>query len=252
MMLWRGLCKGGIQLCTPGAQRLAGTYTRSDVKDHYKVLGVGRKATSEEIKNAFFAQSKKCHPDSDPSNPLLHAQFVRLNEAYKVLSKDSSRRDYDQILEAIQRGFWDSSNSTQNTASSRGQNWKQTYNKDQGSFYSSASKDSERYWSQFPPRGKWKESVHEQEQRNRYLVLYCIFLATASILVHYEFYSKIRENRQKEMNEQQQRLMNFYSERREKSKANGNHKQQEILMQKHEERLRKLYGYSLEDDEAKK
>lgn len=35
------------------------------------------------------------HPDSDPSNPTLHSQFVELNEAYRVLSKDMSRKEYD-------------------------------------------------------------------------------------------------------------------------------------------------------------
>lgn len=35
------------------------------------------------------------HPDSDPSNPALHSLFVELNEAYRVLSKDRSRKEYD-------------------------------------------------------------------------------------------------------------------------------------------------------------
>lgn len=35
------------------------------------------------------------HPDRDPSNPALHTQFVALNEAYRVLSKELSRKEYD-------------------------------------------------------------------------------------------------------------------------------------------------------------
>lgn len=35
------------------------------------------------------------HPDRDPSNPALHSQFVELNEAYRVLSKNLSRKEYD-------------------------------------------------------------------------------------------------------------------------------------------------------------
>ncbi len=38
------------------------------------------------------------HPDSDPSNPGLHSQFVQLSEAYGVLSREGSRRDYDLRL----------------------------------------------------------------------------------------------------------------------------------------------------------
>ncbi|XP_075043776.1 dnaJ homolog subfamily C member 4 isoform X2 [Mixophyes fleayi] len=223
----------------------------SDLKDHYQVLGIGRKATSEEIKNAFFTQSKKCHPDRDPTNPLLHAQFVRLNEAYKVLSKHSSRREYDRLLEAVQRGVWVSSDHRSSKTNSRSNNWKQTYDRDQGPFHRSAEEDNERYWSQFAPKGKWEDSAYNQEQRNRSLVLYCIFMAVASIFVHYQIFSKLRESRRTELEEQQLRILNFYNERREQSRVNGFYKQHEILAQKHEERLRKLYGFSL-DDEAKK
>ncbi|XP_018420455.1 PREDICTED: dnaJ homolog subfamily C member 4 [Nanorana parkeri] len=102
-MSWRGLCKGGVHIWTAGAWRSSGTYSRPALQDHYQVLGVGREASVIDIKNAFIDLSKKCHPDSDPSNPSLHAQFVRVNEAYKVLSKQSSRKHYDQILEAIKQ-----------------------------------------------------------------------------------------------------------------------------------------------------
>ena len=38
------------------------------------------------------------HPDSDPTNPALHGQFVELNEAYGVLSKETSRKAYDSKI----------------------------------------------------------------------------------------------------------------------------------------------------------
>lgn len=38
------------------------------------------------------------HPDSDPSNSALHSQFVELNEAYRILSKELSRKEYDLKL----------------------------------------------------------------------------------------------------------------------------------------------------------
>ena len=44
------------------------------------------------------------HPDSDPSNPALHSQFVELNEAYRVLSKDMSRKEYDFKIRHPYRG----------------------------------------------------------------------------------------------------------------------------------------------------
>ena len=38
------------------------------------------------------------HPDKDPSDPHLHDKFVAINEAYSVLSKATSRREYDLNL----------------------------------------------------------------------------------------------------------------------------------------------------------
>lgn len=47
------------------------------------------------ISRPNYCDTTQLHPDSDPSNPSLHSQFVELNEAYRVLSKDLSRKDYD-------------------------------------------------------------------------------------------------------------------------------------------------------------
>ncbi|XP_075693376.1 dnaJ homolog subfamily C member 4 [Rhinoderma darwinii] len=251
MMLWRGLCKDGIQLCIVQAHRCAGTYSRSHLKDHYQVLGVERKATGEEIKNAFFTLSKKCHPDSDPTNPLLHSQFVRLNEAYRVLSKFSSRLEYDQILEAIQRENWGSTGRSPNKSYSTTYNWKQSYQTEQGPFTRSTSEDYGRYWSEFPPKKECEESTEERGQRNYMMVLYCIFIGSLSIFVHYELFSTVRDIRRKELVEQQMKIMKFYNQRKETAMENGLSTQQEILVQRHEERLRKLYGQNLEEETRK-
>lgn len=47
------------------------------------------------VSKRHYCNVMQLHPDSDPSNPALHSQFVELNEAYRVLSKDLSRKDYD-------------------------------------------------------------------------------------------------------------------------------------------------------------
>lgn len=44
---------------------------------------------------SFAPNIMQVHPDRDPSNPALHTQFVALNEAYHVLSKELSRKEYD-------------------------------------------------------------------------------------------------------------------------------------------------------------
>lgn len=232
------------------AHRCAGTYSRASLKDHYQVLGVGRKATSEEIKNAFFTMSKKCHPDSDLTNPLLHSQFVRLNEAYRVLSKHSSRYEYDQVLEAIQRENWSSGRSPYKSYSTT-YNWKQTYQTDQGPYTRSTSEDHGRYWSEFPPKRDWKEYTEDRVQRNYMIVLYCFLVASLSIFVHFEIFSTFRDIRRKEMDDEQMKILKLYNETVEKAKMNGLSLQQELLMQRHEERIRKLYGRALKDETRK-
>jgi len=62
------------------------------------VLGLTRSASQDDIRSAFIKLSKEIHPDANPNDPLNHAKFVRVNEAYSVLSKLPSRRQYDVSL----------------------------------------------------------------------------------------------------------------------------------------------------------
>lgn len=64
--------------------------------------------------------SMQLHPDRDPANPALHSQFVELNEAYRVLSKDPSRKEYDiKLTQPYAQGQAFSSSSTHSTYSTR-------------------------------------------------------------------------------------------------------------------------------------
>ncbi|XP_027800283.1 dnaJ homolog subfamily C member 4 isoform X4 [Marmota marmota marmota] len=71
---------------------------RSGPRNYYELLGVHPGASAEEVKRAFFTKSKELHPDRDPGNPALHSRFVELNEAYRVLSREQTRRSYDHQL----------------------------------------------------------------------------------------------------------------------------------------------------------
>ncbi len=66
-------------------------------KDYYKILGVDRNATKEEIQRAFRQLAKKYHPDANPDNRKeAEEKFKEISEAYEVLSDDNKRRMYDQ------------------------------------------------------------------------------------------------------------------------------------------------------------
>ncbi|XP_061172110.1 uncharacterized protein LOC133181593 [Saccostrea echinata] len=70
-------------------------YSTSASLTHYDILGVGRQANTKEIKQAYISMSKKLHPDANPGDAQAQQKFVRLREAYNVLSDPKERTSYD-------------------------------------------------------------------------------------------------------------------------------------------------------------
>jgi curved DNA-binding protein len=68
-----------------------------DYKDYYKILGVDRSASDEEIKKTYRKLALKYHPDKNPDNPEAEARFKEINEAYEVLGDTKKRAKYDQL-----------------------------------------------------------------------------------------------------------------------------------------------------------
>lgn len=67
--------------------------------DYYKVLGVNKNATTDEIKKAYRKLARKLHPDLNPNDKDAHRKFQEINEANEVLSDAEKRKKYDQYGE---------------------------------------------------------------------------------------------------------------------------------------------------------
>jgi curved DNA-binding protein len=68
-----------------------------EFKDYYKILGVEKSATKEEISKAFRKLAVKYHPDKNPNNKAAEEKFKEITEAHEVLSDPEKRKKYDAL-----------------------------------------------------------------------------------------------------------------------------------------------------------
>jgi len=71
-------------------------------EDYYKILGVDKKASADDIKKAYRKLALKWHPDKNPNNKSAEEKFKKISEAYAVLSDQEKRQQYDNYGSADQ------------------------------------------------------------------------------------------------------------------------------------------------------
>lgn len=68
-----------------------------EYKDYYKILGVEKTATQDEIKKAYRKMAKQYHPDKTKGDKAAEEKFKEANEAFEVLGDEEKRKKYDQF-----------------------------------------------------------------------------------------------------------------------------------------------------------
>jgi curved DNA-binding protein len=76
-----------------------------EYKDYYKILGVDKKASQEDIKKAYRKLAVKFHPDKNPGDKKSEEKFKEINEANDVLSDPEKRKKYDTLGENWQQQY---------------------------------------------------------------------------------------------------------------------------------------------------
>src|ERR1700739_2200321 len=90
-----------------------------EFKDYYKVLGVPRNASEEDIKKAFRKLARQYHPDVAKDKKGAEEKLKESNEAYQVLGDPANRHKYDELGA---NGREDAS--CQEAPGSRGRRWR--------------------------------------------------------------------------------------------------------------------------------
>jgi curved DNA-binding protein len=68
-----------------------------EYKDYYKILGLNKNASQEDIKKAYRKLARKYHPDVNPEDKTAGDKFSEINEANEVLSDPEKRKKFDQF-----------------------------------------------------------------------------------------------------------------------------------------------------------
>lgn len=186
---------------------------RSGPSNYYELLGVHPGASTEEVKRAFFSKSKELHPDRDPGNPALHSRFVELSEAYQVLSREQSRRNYDHQLRSAAPPKPPGAAAHARPAHQAHSSWEPP---------------NAQYWAQFHGvRPQRPESRRQQYRHNQRVLGYCLLIMLAGMGLHYVAFRKLEQMHRSFMDEKDRIITTIYNDTRARARANRARLQQE-------------------------
>lgn len=115
--------------------------------DFYKILGISKKASIEEIKKAYRKLAVKYHPDKNPGNVEAENKFKEITEAYKTLSDPNKRKIYDRYGNDDLFGFGNGFTNKTNADDFKG--FDDIFDNFFGGFSSSAKDNQNNYKNQY-------------------------------------------------------------------------------------------------------
>ncbi len=74
------------------------------MKNYYRVLGIGQDASNTEVERAYNILSNRYDPNKNKGNKYAEEKFIDISVAYKTLSDEEKRAEYDRILKSILSG----------------------------------------------------------------------------------------------------------------------------------------------------
>ena len=127
------------------------------MKDYYKILGVDRQASTEQIKKAYRSLAKKYHPDVVKDDKAKQERMYEIQEAYACLENEERRKKYDAECLKSPRNTVNAGEKVKNGRTSFGEK-----SPDMGQFERFFGFQPEEMFAAFFGRG----SMQEAEKRN--------------------------------------------------------------------------------------
>ncbi|KAK2580479.1 hypothetical protein KPH14_006219 [Odynerus spinipes] len=143
--------------------------TQRSPRNYYELLDVSPDCSQKEIRKAFIVLSKKWHPDI--CGDKGHDKFIKLQEAYNILSKEDTRRQYDMNLKYHTYSPYSSS-----------------YTRPGDTFYHRPVYRSRREWEEYMAKGYWHErkpDPKDLDAKISNMMLFCIMCGI--IIVTFQF-----------------------------------------------------------------